>query len=97
MAGLMRGAGLDFASNREHGPDRTEIVAEDGRYDCAAIFELKYAPEYESLGKKADEALRQMEEKKYAAGIPPNIRTVFQYGIAFWKKECCVKTSRVDK
>ena len=93
MTGLLRGAGLAISSNRENGLERTDIAIVDGRNKRAVIIELKYAKEYEDLEARAEEALAQIEEKKYAAGLPPNIRTVVNCGIAFWKKECCVKTA----
>ena len=93
MAGLLRGAGFALGSNRENGLGRTDIAIIDGRNKRAVIIELKYAKEYGDLEARAEEALAQIEEKKYAAGLPPNIRTVINYGIAFWKKECCVKTA----
>ncbi|MCR5219644.1 MAG: ATP-binding protein [bacterium] len=93
MAGLVSGMGLDLESNRENGLGRSDITIEDGLNNRAIIIELKYAPEYEDLDRKAGEALAQIEERKYAAGLPPNIRTVLKYGISFWKKECCVKTA----
>ena len=93
MTGLLHGAGLAISSNRENGLGRTDIAIVDGRNKRAVIIELKYAKEYEDLEAWAEEALAQIDEKKYAAGLPPNIRTVINYGIAFWKKECCVKTA----
>ena len=93
MAGLISGIGLDMESNREKGLGRTDITIEDGLNKRAVIIELKYVKEYDDLEARAEEALAQIEEKKYAAGLPPNIRTVINYGIAFWKKECCVKTA----
>ena len=96
MAGLLRGAGFALGSNRESGLGRSDIAIIDGRNKRAVIIELKYAHEYEELEKKAGEALAQIEEKKYAAGLPPHIKSVLTYGIAFWKKECCVKAKSQD-
>ncbi|MCR5814413.1 MAG: ATP-binding protein [Desulfovibrio sp.] len=93
MAGLFNGTGLDPESNHESGLGRTDITIEDGLHKRAVIIELKYSHEYEELEKKAEEALSQIERKKYAASLPPHIRTVLTCGIAFWKKECCVKTA----
>ncbi len=93
IAGLLSGTGLDPESNQESGLGRTDITIEDGLNKRAVIIELKYAKEYEDLESRAEEALAQIEEKKYASGLPPHIRTVMNYGIAFWKKECCVKTT----
>ncbi|MBR5734071.1 MAG: AAA family ATPase, partial [Desulfovibrionaceae bacterium] len=91
MAGLMRGAGLPIFSNREKGLGRADIVIEDGYRRRAVIIELKCAGEYGELEAKAAEALTQIENRNYAAGLPPQIRKVLNYGIAFWKKESCVK------
>ena len=94
LAGLLSGIGFDLESNQEHGLGRTDITIEDGLYDRAMIFELKKAGKYEELDNMAEAALEQIEDKKYAAGLSPHIRTVVKYGIAFWKKECCVKLAR---
>lgn len=60
------------------------------------IIELKHASKYEQLEGKAVQGLRQIEERKYAVRLSPNIRKVFKYGIAFWKKESCVKVVEED-
>ncbi|MCR5814003.1 MAG: ATP-binding protein [Desulfovibrio sp.] len=91
LAGLLRGAGADIRSNRENGLGRTDITMEDGLNNRAVIIEVKRAGHYDDLDKAADEALAQIEEKKYAADLPPQIKTVINYGISFWKKECAVK------
>ena len=94
LAGLIRGAGLAIKSNREHGLGRTDIVIEDGRNRRAIIIEIKKADAFNDLDHKADEALAQIDEKNYVAGLSPQIKTVIKYGIAFWKKECCVKLAQ---
>ena len=91
MSGLLRGAGLNVKSNREHGLGRSDLLIEDGRRRRALIIELKIAPEYEELEAKAEEGLKQIEERRYEAGLGPQIRKVVSYGIAFWKKESFVK------
>ena len=91
MTGLIRGAGLPIISNSEKGLGRADIVIEDGLNRRAIIIELKYAREYGELEVRAAEGLKQIEERRYASGLGPHIRSVLNYGIAFWKKECCVK------
>ena len=60
-------------------PDRTGIV-----------IELKYA-EDGNLEAACSEALRQIEEKKYAEGLKRRgTKKIMKYGIAFWEKECMV-------
>ncbi|MBQ7502445.1 AAA family ATPase [bacterium] len=93
MTGLLRGVGLYVKSNRESGLGRSDIVVEDGRNKRAIIIELKLAPAYDQLEAKAEEGLRQIEERRYEAGLEPYIRRVVKYGVAFWRKECFVKAS----
>ena len=91
MSGLIRGAGLSVYSNDENGLGRTDIMIDDSLNRRAVIIELKCAREFEELEAKAEEALKQIEERKYALGLGPRIKKVMNYGIAFWKKESCVK------
>ena len=91
MTGLIRGAGLFICSNGEPGLGRTDIVIEDPLNRRAIIIELKYARKPEEMEDKAEEALKQIEERKYAKGLGWRIKKVMNYGIAFWKKESCVK------
>ena len=97
MTGLLRGAGLAVRSNREQGLGRADIIIEDGRNKRGVIIELKHAQEYEELEAKAEEGLRQIEERNYAAGLGPHIRRVMNYGVSFWKKESCVKASETAR
>ena len=60
-------------------PDRVGIV-----------IELKYADDG-NLKKACAEALKQIEEKKYAEGLKRrSMKKVIKYGIAFCEKECMV-------
>ena len=60
-------------------PDRTGIV-----------IELKYA-EDGNLEAACGEALKQIEEKKYAEGLKRRgMKKIMKYGIAFYEKECMV-------
>ena len=54
------------------------------------IIELKYA-EDGNLETACAEALKQIEEKKYAEGLKHRgTKKIMQYGIAFCEKECLV-------
>ena len=54
-------------------------------------MELKYADDG-NLEKACGEALRQIEEKKYAEGLRRRgMKKIIKYGIAFWEKECMVE------
>ena len=90
MLGLLRSqGGWLVKSNAETGegysdisiqtPDRTGIV-----------IELKYADDG-NLEKACSEALKQIEEKKYAQGLKRRgTKKIIKYGIAFCEKECMV-------
>ncbi len=91
MTGLIRGAGLSICSNDEMGLGRADIVIDDPLNRRAIIIELKYARKPEELEVQAEEALQQIEERKYALGLVPRIKKVLNYGISFWKKESCVR------
>ena len=91
ITGLIRGAGLSICSNDETGLGRADVVIDDPLNRRAIIIEQKYARNYEELEAKAEEGLRQIEERKYALGLMPRIKKVMNYGISFWKKESCVK------
>ncbi len=60
-------------------PDRTGIV-----------IELKYADDG-NLEAACGEALKQIEEKKYAEGLKRHgMKKIIKYGIAFYEKDCMV-------
>ena len=54
------------------------------------MIELKYADDG-NLEKACREALKQIEEKKYAQGLKHrSMKKIIRYGIAFYEKECMV-------
>ena len=56
------------------------------------IIELKYANDG-NLEAACSEALKQIEEKKYAEGLKRRgMKKIIKYGIAFCEKECRVVT-----
>jgi len=88
--------GYRIKSNREAG---------DGRYDICiysldvskapVILELKVAEKYKNLEQAADQALAQINDKHYDAGLEEEGYTeVIHYGIAFYKKQVFVKSER---
>ena len=97
LAGLLRPMGNYIVeSNRESGKGRPDILV---RYPSvrgkAVILELKVAKTYQELEKKCEEALRQIEEKKYEEGLRrEGYKDILKYGVAFYKKECMVKAGR---
>lgn len=56
------------------------------------VIELKYA-EYGNLEAACQDALKQIENRKYAEGLKRRGMTaILKYGIAFYEKECMVVT-----
>ena len=62
----------------------------------AEILELKYARTPKELTALCDRALRQAEERKYADPlIDDGYEEIFICGIAFHKKRCAVKITKL--
>ena len=56
------------------------------------MIELKYADDG-NLEASCEEALKQIEDKKYAEGLKRRgMKKIIRYGIAFCKKDCMVAT-----
>lgn len=93
LLGLLRSQGnWLIRSNAETGEGYSDIsVSTPGR--TGIVIELKYANDG-NLEAACAEALKQIEEKKYAAGLQrQGMKTVIKYGMAFWEKECKVVTA----
>ena len=46
----------------------------------------------DDLEKKADEAIEQIEDRKYEMELrSEGYKNIFKYGIAFYKKDCLIK------
>ena len=80
-------------SNRDSGCGRPDILV---RYPSvrgkAIIIEIKVSKTYQGLEEKCDEALRQIEEKKYEEGLrQEGYQDIMKYGVAFYRKECMVR------
>lgn len=94
LAGLLKNIGTYIVlSNRESGNGRPDIIL---KYPSvrgkAVILELKVAKTYAELENKCDEALKQIEVQNYEAALQEEGYTdILKYGIAFYRKECCVK------
>ena len=75
-------------SNRESGNGRYDIWVE--KQDVSIIFELKSCETSDSLDKRAQEALEQIDVKRYGKDLAPG-KKLLKAGIAFCKKQCRVK------
>jgi len=80
-------------SNRETGTGRCDIVLRhtSGR-GKAIILELKCTADMREIEKKCEEAVKQIENGKYAKELETECYTdIIKYGIAFCKKSCEVR------
>lgn len=90
VLGLLRSQGnWLIRSNAEVGEGYSDItVSTPAR--TGIVIELKYADDG-NLEAACGEALRQIEERKYAIGLQhQGMKKIIRYGMAFWKKECMV-------
>lgn len=92
LAGIFAWAGYAVESNREHGEGRSDVVVSDPMNGRVAVFEAKYADSLQSMERKCDEALCQMDEKMYAREYEDDYDQIVCYGIAFFKKRCLVRS-----
>jgi len=85
--------GYATKSNRESGDGRRDIFMRPSSIrKPAVIIEVKVADVAKDLAKKCDEALAQIEEKKYDTELLIEGYThVIKYGIAFYRKDCEIK------
>ena len=94
-----------YASNAEYGdgrPDFTFLLPLGDSLDSPTvgfIIEIKAAQNEDEMESLAQAALKQAKDKKYAEGmirkLHDEIDEVRVYGIAFYKKECCVKLEQI--
>ncbi|MDE6619147.1 MAG: ATP-binding protein [Lachnospiraceae bacterium] len=93
VAGLLTGIkGFGIRSNREGGIGRSDLFVRPVRRSREAfVVEFKVAKDIDDMESKADEALKQIEEKKYDVELRNDgYKHVSCYGIAFCGKECVV-------
>lgn len=93
VAGLLTGMkGYTLRSNREGGAGRSDLMLRPVRRSREAfVIEFKVTREIDRMDEKAEEAIRQIEEKKYDAELRNDgYKYVSYYGIAFCGKECAV-------
>ena len=94
MAGILsRLNGYRVKSNRESGDGRSDLVLYGVSIrDKAVIFELKIAKKAKEMPAVSEEALRQIDQKNYAAyWDDEGYKDILKYGIAFCKKDCEVR------
>ena len=94
LNGLFAAAGdniSEYRSNRESGDGYADITFKSADGTAGVVLELKYAKSGEDLGRAADAALRQIQEKNYAAALKTGLtRKFYGCGIAFCGRECAI-------
>lgn len=94
MMGILAGlGGYQIYSNREEGIGRPDILLHPLNYrKPAIIIELKHVKTFPQMETGCREALAQIEERGYAAGLEAEgCSDVLKYGICFCRKSCMVK------
>ena len=99
VTGLVSGFnGYMVVSNRESGNGRFDLVVKQrSRWHHAAILEFKVVEKYNQMTKACEDALKQIEEKDYEAGLrDEQYENIAKLGICFCQKRCRVKSGGVD-
>jgi len=88
--------GYIIKSNRESGKGRSDIfIRAVSRRGVAVILELKVSESFDNLEKRADDALKQIEEKKYEMELRDDgYKNIIKYGLAFYRKDCLIKMKK---
>jgi len=94
IGALLRINGYRLKSNRESGNGRSDLIlySEKQKNGTVAIFEFKATKEYKRLPELCENALKQIEDKKYADDwIDNGYKNVIKYGIGFCGKSCEIR------
>ena len=80
-------------SNREGGKGRSDVFIKSvSKRGVAIVIEFKIAKNIDDLEKRADDALKQIEEKGYDMELrSEGYKNIIRYGISFCEKDCYVK------
>lgn len=93
LLGLLRGSNPDWLikSNRESGDGFSDIIIKPEDPDSGIVIEVKYAPSFQGLDKFCEDAMEQINTRRYDAALREEGRCdIIKYGIAFHKKRCKV-------
>ncbi|MGL6106319.1 PD-(D/E)XK nuclease domain-containing protein, partial [Romboutsia sp.] len=94
LAGVLSGMkGYIVKSNREGGTGRSDLfVRAVSKRGIAIVIEFKIAKHIDDLEKRAEDAIKQIEDKKYDMELrSEGYKNIIKYGIAFYQKDCLVK------
>ncbi|GBU21594.1 ATPase AAA [Fibrobacteres bacterium R8-0-B4] len=91
---LARINGYQLKSNRESGDGRSDLVlySANQKDGTAVIFEFKVAPKAKLLSNVCADALKQIDDKNYAAyWDEEDYKNIIKYGIGFYGKRCKIQ------
>ncbi|MDY4078095.1 MAG: AAA family ATPase [Clostridium sp.] len=94
LAGVLTNMkGYIVKSNREGGTGRSDIFIKSvSKRGIAIVIEFKIAKDIDDLEKRAEDAIKQIENKKYDMELrSEGYKNIVKYGIAFYQKDCLVK------
>ena len=94
LLGILSGMkGYIVKSNREGGTGRSDLyIRPVTRQKEAFVIEFKVAKKFQEMEQRAEEALKQIEERKYVRELNDDgYAKVGRYGIAFFGKDCLVR------
>ena len=97
LLGLLRGSNPNWLikSNRESGDGFSDIIIKPEDPDSGIIIEVKYATSFQGLDKSCEDAMNQINTRRYDAVLREEGRcNIIKYGIAFHKKRCKVVSDK---
>ena len=97
LFGILSGiSGCEISSNKEQGDGRPDLVLKPfSPKQPAVIIELKRAMKFSQMEELCDKALKQIEDRNYAAELmDEGYQTILKYGICFCRKNCMVKIEK---
>ena len=87
----------DFKSNSESGDGYADLIFKNKDGDTAVILELKVSKSDDDFEQDTNDALLQIEKKKYYEPLlkKVNIETIYCYGISFYNKQCYISCRKI--
>lgn len=92
LAGIFAGAGYAVESNKEYGLGRPDIVVRDKKSRRVMIIEVKHSNTEQQMKEDAEAALVQIDVRQYTRQFLKGYHTILCYGMAFFEKECVIKS-----
>ena len=89
LTGLFFRAGWEITD--ESGPGRLAIFVNDYDNARAAIIEVRHSAALEEMPRDAENALCQIDKKRYVSSLEGHYKKIMFWGISFWKKFCVAK------